>query len=547
MRVSEQYILEHFEEAVETGRIKAFFQPIIRTMTGCVCCAEALARWEDPTCGLLSPADFIPSLERHDLIYRLDMAMLEQACAMYARLRDSGMELHSFSVNFSRRDFTKPGFCEAVNGVLDAHRVPHEAIKIEVTESVLLDERERFMEVFRALQSEGYSVWVDDFGSGYSSLGMLQDYRFNLLKIDMVFMRDASLESRQLVASIVKTAKSLGILTLIEGVETEEQAQFIRSIGGDTIQGFYYSEPLAAEALSAYLLEHRVESPDEKPYWNAICHFDLLTANPFEQEKAACTTIQSDIPLALIECTWGKGDYVYANDAYLASVHSLGFDSIQDLERFYNHRISANYHPMRKLLTEAVMKDTVQEVDYVSGDVFFRFKARCIAKSAQLNKAMVVATLSTFKEDLGDLNRSELARYSQTLFASFDHVNLCFPEKNSSIRLFSRANFQTAHQLLGLRAGIQSFAQKEVAPDDRARYLRFFDMDTLEDRLSEQGFVQQGFRIKDMDGNYAWKQVRITRVPSVMEKTYIYTIQAMSSVSAGIAEMLVKEHPEMLE
>lgn len=151
MRVSEQYILEHFEEAVETGRIKAFFQPIIRTMTGCVCCAEALARWEDATHGLLSPAEFIPVLERHDLIYRLDMAMLEQACAMYARLRDSGMELHSFSVNFSRLDFTKPGFCEAVDNTLDAHRVPREAIKIEVTESVLLEERDRLQEVFIAL------------------------------------------------------------------------------------------------------------------------------------------------------------------------------------------------------------------------------------------------------------------------------------------------------------------------------------------------------------------------------------------------------------
>lgn len=547
MRVSEQYILEHFEEAVETGRIKAFFQPIIRTMTGCVCCAEALARWEDATYGLLSPADFIPVLERHDLIYRLDMAMLEQACAMYARLRDSGMELHSFSVNFSRLDFTKPGFCEAVNGVLDAHRAPREAIKIEVTESVLLEERNRFQEVFGAMQSAGYSVWVDDFGSGYSSLGMLQDYRFNLLKIDMVFMRNASPESRQLVAAIVKTAKSLGILTLIEGVETEEQAQFIRSIGGDTIQGFYYSEPLEAEKLCAYLSGCRVESPDEKPYWNAICHFDLLTANPFEEKKTARALMQSDIPLALIDCTWGRGDYVYANDAYLASVQSLGFDSIQALERFYNDKISANYHPMKNLLIEAVLKDAVQEVDYVSGDVFYKFRAKCIAKSARLNRAMVVATLSTFKEELGGLERSELARYSQTLYASYDHVNLCFPEKNTSIRLFSKANFQTAHQLLGLRAGIRSFAEKEVAPDDRARYLRFFDMDTLEARVSVQGFIQQGFRIKDMDGNYVWKQVRITGVPSVSEKIYIYTIQAMSDVSARIAEMLVREHPEMLE
>lgn len=547
MRVSEQYIRDHFGEALEKGHIKAYYQPIVRTMTGCVCCAEALARWEDPERGLLSPADFIPALEKHGLIYRLDMAILEQACVMYGHLRDKGMELHSFSVNFSRLDFTKPGFFEAIDHVLDRHRVPREAIKIEVTESVLLEERDRFQEAFRTLQGAGYSVWIDDFGTGYSSLSMLKDYRFNLLKIDMAFMRDASLASRQLVASIVKTSKALGILTLVEGVETEEQVQFVRAIGGDTIQGFYYSEPLEAQKLTGYLSENRVEAPDEKPYWNAIGHFDLLTANPFEEKKAARASMQSDIPLALIDCTWGRGDYVYANEAYLASVRSLGFDSVQALERFYNDRISANYHPMKNLLIEAVLKDTVQEVDYVSGDVYYKFRAKCIAKSARLNRAMVVATLSTFKEDLAGWDRSELARYSQVLFASFDHVNLCFPEKNTSVRLFSKANFQTAHQLLGLRAGIRSFAEKEVAPGDRSRYLRFFDMDTLEARVSEQGFIQQGFRIKDMDGNYVWKQVRITRVPSVLEKTYIYTIQTMPPANAKIAEMLAKEHPEMLE
>ena len=138
-------------------------------------------------------------------------------------------------------------------------------------------------------------------------------------------------------------------------------------------------------------------------------------------------------------------------------------------------------------------------------------------------------------------------QYSQALYASYEHVNLCFPEKNASIRLFSKANFQTAHQLLGLRDGIRSFADKEVHPDDRERYLRFFNMDTLAERVSDKGFIQQGFRIHDMNGVYAWHQVRITLVPTVMEKMYMYTIQTMSDVSVQIAELLLREHPEMLE
>ena len=547
MTIGDQYILDHFDEAIEKGYIRAYFQPIVRTLTESVCCAEALARWEDPTHGLLSPIDFIPVLERHDLIYRMDMAILSQTCDFYRALQDRGMGVHSFSVNFSRLDFAKPGFFGDVERILDVRQVPRDAIKIEVTESVMFADKARFQEVFDTLKAAGFSVWIDDFGSGYSSLGLLQDYAFDLLKIDMLFMRDFTHRSRQLVASIVKTSKALGMLTLIEGVETQAQARFIRSIGCDAIQGFYYSKPLKPEDFLAFLAEKAVESLDEKQYWNHVGHFDLLSLNPFDQGKAASTAAQSDIPLALIECTWGRGDYVYANDAYLASIKSLGFDSIQALEHFYNDKISLRYNPMKNLLIEAVMKDTVQEVDYVSGDVFYKFRAKCIAKSKALNKAMVVATLSTFKEEATVRDRSELLQYSQALYASYEHVNLCFPEKNASIRLFSKANFQTAHQLLGLRDGIRSFADKEVHPDDRERYLRFFNMDTLAERVSDKGFIQQGFRIHDMNGVYAWHQVRITLVPTVMEKMYMYTIQTMSDVSVQIAELLLREHPEMLE
>lgn len=546
MSANEQYILEHFYEALEKKHIKAFFQPIIRTLTGSVCCAEALARWEDPNHGLLSPADFIPVLEAHDLIYRLDMAILEQTCAMYRALADTQTFLHSFSVNFSRLDFAKPSFYEDVVHIVDAYQASHEAIKIEVTESVMLADEARFHEIFRAFHGAGFSVWVDDFGSGYSSLGLLQAYNFDLIKIDMIFMRDFTVRSRRLVASIVNMAKELDILTLIEGVETEEQLRFVRSIGCEAIQGFYYAKPLNSRDFTAFLAEGRIEPLKEKEYWNNIGHFNLLSPNPLEESRVD-SAMQSDIPLALIECTWGRGDYIFANDAYLANIHALGFDSIQALEHYFNDKISLRFNPMKNMLTEAVLKGSVQEFDYVLGDIFYTFRARCIAKSKELNKAMVVATLNTFRESIRQQERTDLRQYTQALYASYEHVNLVFPDRNASIRVFSKANFQTAHQLMGLRDGIQSFAIKEVHPDDRTRYLRFFDVDTLGDRLAETGFIQQGFRVHDMEGNYVWRQIRITKVPSVVEEVYLYTIQAMSDVSMKIAEMLVKEHPELLE
>lgn len=546
MSLNDQYILDHFNEAIEKGRIRAYFQPIVRTLTGWVCCAEALARWEEPGLGLLSPAEFIPVLERHGLIYRLDLAVLHQACALYRALQDTGAPVHSLSVNFSRLDFARPDFFDAVVAALAEYGVPHRAIKIEITESVLFSDRRRFREVFDMFHEAGFRVWIDDFGSDYSSLGMLREFDFDLLKIDMQFIQSASPRSRRLIASIVNTAKALGVRTLVEGVETGEQLRFVRDVGCETIQGFYYSQPLDEAAFTAYLSGHRVEQPEEREYWNAIGAFDLLSPHPLE-EGAARAAFQSDIPLALIECTWGRGDYVYANDAYLDSVRSLGFESIEALERYYNDRISLRYNPMRNLLTEAVMKNTTQEIDYISGNVLYKFKARCIAKSKALNRAMVVASLSTFKENADVRDVSELMHYSQALYASYEHVTLLLPDKDASIRVFSKANFQTAHQLKGLREGIRSFCDAEVHPEDRARYLRFFDLDTLGERLSEKGFIQQGFRISGMAGEHLWRQIRITQVPSVMETIYLYTIQSMSDVSVRIAKMLLKEHPELME
>lgn len=546
MTVSEQYILKHKDEANSRRHIRAYFQPIIRTLTGEVCCAEALARWEDPNLGVLSPIDFIPVLEKHDQVYEVDLNILRQTCVFYQKLQASGTPVHSFSVNFSRYDFTRPHFFEDVVGIVDEYEVPHEAIKLEVTESVLFENEKLFRQAFYAFHEAGFTVWLDDFGTGYSSLGMLQGYSFDLLKIDMLFIKDFTDRSRQLVSAMVNMAKVLNMLTLIEGVETEEQLEFVRSIGCDSIQGFYYASPMNEEAFVDFLGSRKAEPQSEKQYWNTVCGFNLLSPNPFEDANTG-HPFQSDIPLALIEVTWGRGDYIYANDAYLESVRSLGFDSIQSLERFFNDKVSLNYNPMRRLLTDAVLKNAVQEIDYISGNVLYKFRARCIAKSKALNKAMVVASLSTFREEGEIHDRGELMQYSQALYASYEHVNLVFPDRDSSIRVFSKANFQTAHQFLGLRAGIRSFSEKEVWPEDADRYRRFFDMDTLEARTADKGYIQQSFRIHDAEGQYEWRQVRITKVPSVLENMYLYTIQTMSDVSIRIGEMLVRDHPEMLE
>ena len=249
----EKYILSHFFEALETGRIQPYYQPVFRSITGKICDAEALARWDDETYGILSPAVFIPVLEKYRLIYELDMAVLRQTCAFYRRLKQHGTPLHAFSVNLSRQDFNESELFERVTGILQEYEVPPEAVKLEITESTMLQDIDTFKRVFDLFHSAGFTIWIDDFGSEYSSLNMLQNYDFDVLKFDLLFLRNFSDRSRQMLSALVNMAKNLGIHSVAEGVETQEQAEFLRSIGCEGLQGYYYSRPLPSDEFVAFL------------------------------------------------------------------------------------------------------------------------------------------------------------------------------------------------------------------------------------------------------------------------------------------------------
>ena len=184
-RTDEVYLVNHFHNAIENGLIQAYFQPIFRSYTGKIICAESLARWFSPDGKMLSPDEFIPVLERNNLIFDLDMEILRQACALYKELVLRGTPLSAFSVNLSRQDFSHEDLFEKITAVLEKYDVPHEAVKLEITESHMLEDTETFQKIFYRFTDAHFSVWLDDFGSGYSSLNVLQNYSFDLIKFDI--------------------------------------------------------------------------------------------------------------------------------------------------------------------------------------------------------------------------------------------------------------------------------------------------------------------------------------------------------------------------
>ena len=245
----QQYVVDHIEEAIEKEFIKVYYQPVIRVSTGEICGYEALVRWKDPHIGLLSPSDFVETLEQFHLIHLVDTYVIRKVCEDYSRLRNAGEPVVPVSVNLSRLDFE---LCD-IFGIIEAtrreHNVPRDMIDLEITESALNDNVGYIKSECDRMKALGYHIWLDDFGSGYSSLNTIADYDFDVLKLDLIFLRNFGHNPKTgaLMNHIMRGAEGMGLASLCEGVESQEHFEFLKKIGCERAQGFYFGKPMPLE------------------------------------------------------------------------------------------------------------------------------------------------------------------------------------------------------------------------------------------------------------------------------------------------------------
>jgi len=246
-----RYVLENFERALDEGWIKVLYQPIIRVVTGEVCDAEALARWVDPEQGSIPPDEFIPVLEDARLIHRLDLHMARRVCEDLRATIDGGSPARPVSVNLSPLDFELCDIVTELTCVVDELGIDHGLVAVEVTESTLAGNQEFLKAEIDRFRASGFEVWMDDFGSGYSSLNILKAYEFDLVKVDKGFLQDFDKgeRARVLLSHIIGLVEGLGLKTLVEGVETREQYDFLRSIGCGRAQGSFFGVPSSLEEM----------------------------------------------------------------------------------------------------------------------------------------------------------------------------------------------------------------------------------------------------------------------------------------------------------
>lgn len=244
-----QYIINNIDKAIEEGWIQVHYQPVVWAESGKLCGSEALARWNDPTYGFLSPAAFVPVLEEYHLIHKLDMRIMESVFQDLRYAYDNNQPYVPVSINFSRLDFEILNPVEEINRLIEKYGIKKSDIHIEITESALTDTDLALKTAMNEFRSQGFSLWLDDFGSGYSGLNVLKDFSFDMMKIDMVFLSKFSenKKTRPILSSIVALAKKIGMQTLTEGVETHEAYHFLRSIGCQRLQGYLFGKPMPKE------------------------------------------------------------------------------------------------------------------------------------------------------------------------------------------------------------------------------------------------------------------------------------------------------------
>jgi EAL domain-containing protein (putative c-di-GMP-specific phosphodiesterase class I) len=250
--IEERRVIAEFDRALNNEEFVMFLQPQCDG-EGNAHGAEALVRWQHPSRGLLSPFFFIDILEKAGLVHKLDNYIWNKAAQQLASWKDTKNGDYHISVNISTKDFYLLDLYETFVDLVNEYGIEPAKLKLEITETALMTDFNKNMDIIRKLQNYGFMIEIDDFGSGYSSLNMLKDISADILKIDMGFLRasENEVKGRDILETIIELAQKLGMEVITEGVETKKQLDMLNAMGCGMYQGYYFSKPIPVEEFES--------------------------------------------------------------------------------------------------------------------------------------------------------------------------------------------------------------------------------------------------------------------------------------------------------
>ena len=473
------HIIRSFHEAMQQGFIKVFYQPEVRVMTREICGFEALARWNDPVYGMISPGIFVPVLEEAHLSPQLDLYIIERVCQSIDQMRREvpGWELLRVSVNLSRVDFRLLDVLQAIEDIRIRYNITHDMLNIEVTEGALSEDEVFLQSEIARLRAAGYEVWMDDFGSGYSSLNNIKDFVFDVIKIDMKFLRsfEVNPKSRVVLRSIVNMAKELGMHTLAEGVETEEQFAFLREIGCEKVQGYLFSAPIPLSKAIDFCYGEKAQLTPEptelNSYYAEIGRINVLSSDPLQSHSGGMNGEM--LSLAILERHEDEIRYLYQSSMFQEFMHSIQLGEESAHTPHYERRLKQHRRMVARMMDEADRTGREVYTDFITHNAFNSMRLHLVTRDAKDTRAvflMATVNISRFSPEAGSMQES-----LNQIVALYDRIDLYDLETKKVTQLYREVCEPRIIESYGhFEEFVRGYAEEMLLPEERVPFQKFY-------------------------------------------------------------------------
>ena len=536
-----RYILENLNKAISERWITVYYQPIVRTVNEKVCDEEALARWIDPVKGFLSPADFIPVLEEEKLIYKLDLYMLERVIEKMKYLEEHGIPILAQSINLSRSDFDSCDIVEEIRSRVDLAGIPRSKISIEITESTIGSDFDFMIKQILRFKELGFPIWMDDFGSGYSSLNVLKEIPFDLIKFDMSFMRqfDQKNNGKIILAELIKMAFSIGVDTVCEGVETEEQIQFLREVGCSKIQGYYYGKPIPFSELVNKIDDTRslgFEDPAEMQYFETIGRVNLHDLAVFSHgNEQDFNNVFNMIPMAILEIAGETIRFVRTNQSYRNFFRRFFGVAVSDKDIPIPAVLQTGGSSFMRVIQRVAEDGKRTFVDEALPDgSIANYFVRKLAENPVTKKISVAVGVLMILEADNDATYANIAKVLAADYFSLFYVNL---ENDTFIEYSSVAG----EELMTSERHDEHFfdrciedAPKFLYSEDLEKFRTVFSKEAVLNDINEHGRFSFTYRL-NQDGKVFYVNMKIMRM------NHNHIVMAISNVDAQVKQKQLLE------
>lgn len=519
-----QYVLSNLDRAIEEGWIQVYYQCIVRAISGKISDEEALARWIDPERGMLSPAEFLPYLEDAGLIYKLDLYVLEQVLEKIKFIQSKHGYILPHSINLSRSDFDSCDIVQEICSRVDAAGISHDRISIEITESIVGSNLEFIQAQVERFQELGFLVWMDDFGSGYSSFDVFRRIRFDLIKFDMSFMKnlDQDEKGKIILTDLMRMATELGLDTVCEGVETEAQVRFLQEIGCSKLQGYYFSKPIPFEQLESSIdtiLDGYLENPDEAEYYGTIGSISLYDFSATENERTEGTVLKnhySTIPMGIVELQEEGMRFVRTNHSYRKFLKRfVGIDISDSTDTFRNmlYPYTTSFRQkVKTTLARESANNMLFDEQMQDGTIVHAFVRRVGINPVTGAIASAVAVLNVSDPDESDtyagIARALAADYYNIYYVDLEteqYIEFSPPSAGSELAVEKRGD--------NFFEEIRRYAMTRIYEDDREEFLERCTKENITGATQKLGTYIKTYRLIE-DGEPRFVNIKITQMNS---------------------------------